>query len=348
MPTLANGEPRNIVVNIRTLAANLTGVQRYAGSILELLSDRVALVQPKPNSCGGLRGHVWEQTSLPFQTGGRLLWSPGNTGPLAVEKQVVSIMDASALDHPEWFSPNFAAWYRFIIPRIARRARKVITISEFSRTRLVEMCGIDSSKIAVTPLGYSGAFHPATPEAIADVGARYRLPKRYVVYVGSIEPRKNLARLVEAWTRLGDIDCALVMVGVQGRIFSDLNMPESSQRILQLGRVPDRDLPALYSGALFFVYPSLYEGFGLPPLEAMACGCPVIVSHATSLPEVCGDAALYFNPESVEDIAEKLSAALSDESLLEDLRKRTLPRAHQFSWGRCADETFSILSEAND
>lgn len=212
----------------------------------------------------------------------------------------------------------------------------------------METCGIDPGKIAVTPLGYSDAFHPATPGAIADVGVRYKLPGRYVVYVGSIEPRKNLARLVEAWTRLGDVKCALVMVGVQARIFSDLNMPECSRRILQLGRVPDRDLPALYSGALFLAYPSLYEGFGLPPLEAMACGCPAIVSHATSLPEVCGEAALYFNPESVDDIVEKLAVALSDESLREDLRKKTLQRANQFSWGRCADETLRILSEAND
>jgi glycosyltransferase involved in cell wall biosynthesis len=339
---------RQIVVNIRTLAADLTGVQRYAGSVLQLLSDRVALVQPGSSSCGGLRGHVWEQMSLPFQIGGRLLWSPGNTGPLAVEKQVVSIMDASALDHPEWFSPTFAAWYRFIIPRIARRARKVITISEFSRGRLVEMCGIDPGKVEVTPLGYSDAFHPASPHAIADVRVRYELPERYVVYVGSIEPRKNLARLVEAWLQLAQLDCALVMAGAQGRIFSDLNMPELPQTILQLGRVPERDLAALYSGALFFVYPSLYEGFGLPPLEAMACGCPAIVSYATSLPEVCGEAALYFNPESVEDIVEKLAFALSDESVREDLRARTLARARQFSWGRCADETFRILSEVDN
>ena len=345
---MQNGGSSQIVVNIRTLAANPTGVQRYARSVLELLSDRVALIQPKPRVCGGVRGHLWEQISLPFQTGGRLLWSPGNTGPLAVEKQVVSIMDASALDHPEWFSPNFAAWYGFIIPRIARRARRVITISEFSRERIVETCGIDWSKVAVTPLGYSGAFQPSTTEAIADVRARYKLPERYVVYVGSIEPRKNLARLVEAWTRVARRDCSLAIVGVQGRIFSDPNMPELPQTISQLGWVPDRDLPALYSGAFFFVYPSLYEGFGLPPLEAFACGCPAIVSRATSLPEVCGEAALYFDPESVKDIAEKIALALSDESLREDLRKRTLQRAHQFSWSRCADETFRILSEAVD
>jgi glycosyltransferase involved in cell wall biosynthesis len=340
------GSSSQIVVNIRTLAANLTGVQRYARSLLQLLSDRVALVQPKPFACGGVRGHLWEQISLPFQTGGRLLWSPGNTGPLAVEKQVVSIMDAAALDHPEWFNRNFAVWYRFIIPRIARRARKVITISQFSRERLIEMCGIDPSKVAVTPLGYSDTFHPSTTEAIAAVKVRYKLPERYVVYVGSIEPRKNLARLVEAWARVAHLDCSLVMVGVQGRIFSDLNMPAASQTILQLGRVPDHDLAALYSGALFLVYPSLYEGFGLPPLEALACGCPAIVSHATSLPEVCGEAALYFDPESVDDIAEKITLALSDESLREHLRKRTLPRAHEFSWNRCADETFRILSSA--
>jgi glycosyltransferase involved in cell wall biosynthesis len=345
---MRNGASSEIVVNIRTLTANPTGVQRYAFALLELLRDRVAVVQPGSRACSGVRGHLWEQFSLPLQTKGRLLWSPGNTGPLSVEKQVVSIMDASALDHPEWFSPSFAAWYRFVLPRIAKRARRVITISEFSRERLVKACGIDRSKVAVTALGYSDAFRPCTTEAVADVKARYKLPARYAVYVGSIEPRKNLPRLVEAWTQVAHHGCLLAIVGVRGRIFGRLNMPALPKTILQLGWVPDQDLPALYSGAFFFVYPSLYEGFGLPALEALACGCPVVVSRASALPEVCGDAALYFNPESAKDIAEKIALALGDDSLREELRKKALQQAHQFSWNRCADETLRVLSEAID
>src|SRR6267154_3859549 len=268
---------RGIVVNLRSQGAGLTGVQRYSQELCARLNRGIDTVTPR-RPLHGIAGHLWEQTGLPVRVATRLLWSPANTGPLAVERQVLTIHDVAPLDHPEWFESKFATWYGWMIPALARRVRCLITVSEFSKRRLVLNTGIDESRVHVIPNGVSERFHPRNIDTIREVLTRLRVPtERYVLTLGSIEPRKNLSRLLEAWRisapRLPD-DVWLVIAGAQGKghIFAMTQLGEIPLRVYSTGFVQDEDLPALYSGAMAMVYPSIYEGFGLPVLEAMAAG----------------------------------------------------------------------------
>jgi glycosyltransferase involved in cell wall biosynthesis len=186
---------------------------------------------------------------------------------------------------------------------------------------------------------------------VAAVRSRYRLPEGYVLFVGSVERRKNLRGLLQAYARLleTDVACPLVIVGTRrrgageiGRTLQELHLEES---VIFTGYVPDADLPAIYTGADLFVFPSLYEGFGLPPLEAMACGTPVVCSNAASLPEVVGDAAIMVDPYDVEGLAEAMLRVLTDADLREHLRRKGLERARQFTWERTARETVAVYRE---
>ena len=236
---------------------------------------------------------MWEQFALPRElSSGEFLWSPANTGPLAVTHQAVTIHDLSVLDHPEWFAPSFRLWYH--VPASAAgvsTARNVLTVSEHSRQSLITRFNLPEEKVTTV---YNGVnlrqFHPCDP---APVRGKYELGERYILFVGSLEPRKNLERLLQAWVRLSDIrNLELVIAGSRADVFRPVSLSGSSRRTRFLGYVPEEDLPALYAGATFFIMPSLFEGFGLSVLEAMACGAPVITSHAGALPEVVGDAAL--------------------------------------------------------
>ena len=232
-----------------------------------------------------------------------------------------------------------------------RAARYVIAISEATRRDYLAHFHLQPEKIQAIPLAADPAFCPQPPTAIAAAGARYRLPEHYLFYLGSNKPHKNLERLVEAWALLQPRSSAplagqptpLVVAGAW-----DDRYPEARRRavalslerqVLWLGPVPEADLPSLYSGALLFVFPSLYEGFGLPVLEAMACGTPVVCSNISSLPEVAGDAALLVNPADTQDLARAMRAALDDESLRQHMREKGLRRAQDFSWLQTAQRT---------
>jgi Glycosyltransferase len=292
---------KSIVVNTRILQSHTTGVQRY---LLELLArapevERIAPLQVS----AGMRGHAWEQLRLPGSCRGKLLWSPSNSGPLAVRNQVVTIHDMVPLDHPEWFNPRFTSWCRFLFPRLARRVKHVMVVSEFTRQRLIFHSGIEPEKVSVVHCGVDARFQPQSSEAIAAARAALQLPdSRYVLSVGSLEPRKNLGRLLLAWERLlptMGADVWLVVAGARGKQLVFRDVPELErlpERVFLSGYVPDELLPALYAGAMAFVYPSVYEGFGFPPLEAMACGTPTLVGNRASIPEVVGNAALRVDP----------------------------------------------------
>ncbi|MDB5351970.1 MAG: glycosyl transferase group 1 [Planctomycetota bacterium] len=199
------------------------------------------------------------------------------------------------------------------------------------------------------PYGVGHQFRPPGEEESEWLKARHPLLRRdYVLYVGSLEPRKNLGRLFSAWAQILR-DCpgvTLVIAGTAGRIFSGTGFERLPSRVHLLGRIGDGDLRALYGNAMAFVYPSLYEGFGLPPLEAMACGTPVVVSDAASMPEAVGDAALLVDPLEIDSIAFGLRAVLSDCSLRTDLQRRGLERAREFTWERAAKRTWQVLSDA--
>jgi glycosyltransferase involved in cell wall biosynthesis len=200
-------------------------------------------------------------------------------------------------------------------------------------------------------LGVDGHYRPVGSEKVAAVSEKYRLPDDYILYVGSVEKRKNLLRLLQAYAYLRDRGetCPLVIVGIQRlnnvdvvAMLQELGLQRS---VILAGYVADEDLPALYSGADLFVFPSLYEGFGLPPLEAMACGAPVVCSNAASLPEVVDDAALMVDPHNVEQLSEAMRRVLASRGLQDDLRARGLGQAKRFTWERTARETIAVYRE---
>jgi glycosyltransferase involved in cell wall biosynthesis len=339
---------RGIAVNCRVLSAPGTGVRRAAEAVLERLPAGLERLAPS-GSGRGPRGHWWEQAVLPGRARG-LLWSPANTGPVAVRDQVVSIYDVATLDHPEWFRPAFAAWYRMFTPALARRVRRILVPSTFTRERVVERCGVDPSKVAVVPCGVDARFRPADPESVAAVRSRYALAGPYVLSLGTLEPRKNLARLFEAWRGLAPSrpDVTLAVAGASGAVFAGTGFDRLPPRVVGLGRVAEADLPALYAGAEAFAFPSLYEGFGLPPLEALACGTPVVASAATAIPEVVGRAGVLVDPHDAESIAEGLRRVLEDRTLREALARDGLARAGGLSWDVAAERTWRNLVEVRE
>ncbi len=237
-----------------------------------------------------------------------------------------------------------------LIPRVAERARLVITDSEYSKWEIVRYLSIPASRIRVTPLAASPEFHPVPETDRAAALQRHELRRPYVLYVGNLEPRKNLQRLLQAFARLRDTDHELAIVGNRWYRGSDVDAEVESLgirgRVRFLGYVPRQDLPALYSGATVFVYPSLLEGFGLPVVEAMACGSPVITSDNSSLKELAGDAARLVDPLRVESIREALEDALEDASLRSTLSLRGLERARHYSWESTAALTLDAYREA--
>lgn len=336
----------DVTINIRNMAsAQLTGVQRYTQELLRWLRPGPRTLAP-PQSSGGLQGHFWEQVILPRKLGQTLLFSPANTGPLAVRRQVVTIHDVATLDHPEWFEGRFAAWYRWLLPRLARRVQHVLTVSEASRARIIHTTGVSPDRVTAIALAADGRFQPVDAAEQQRVRSRLELPERFVLAVGSLEPRKNLAGLFAAWQGWDSRprDLRLVVVGGAGHVFRNVGFGQLPPDVQFLGRVDDADLPGLYTAAEIFAYPSLYEGFGLPPLEAMACGTPVLTSSISSLPEVVRDAALLADPTQPESIRALLDRLSRDAPLREELRGRGLERAGQFSWQRTAAQTWDILS----
>jgi glycosyltransferase involved in cell wall biosynthesis len=341
---------RAIVVNMRSQTAGLTGVQRYAQRVCARFGDGIETVQPS-RPLQGMAGHLWEQALLPILAGRRLLWSPTNTGPLK-RHQVLTVHDVASIDHPEWFDAKFAAWYRWLTPRLVKRVARVITISEFSRQRLAAIADIDPQPIAVIPPGVDERFYPRLSEEILTVRKKLGIPsENYVLSLGSLEPRKNLPRLMEAWSRCvsrfgGEV--SLVVAGSPGKkhIFRGLKLDHPPPHVHSVGFVDDDDLPALYSGAIALVYPSMYEGFGLPVLEAMACGTVPIAGNSTSLPEVAGDAGILVDALNVEAIAYAIISIVEDTGLRNDFRSRAIERSRLFSWEQAAKLTAQVFDEA--
>ena len=239
---------------------------------------------------------------------------------------------------------------RLQIPLAVRRASFIITDSEHARREIVEMFGVADGRIAVTPLGYPPAMDdPPDPVRAAGVRQRFGLPDRYILYVGTIQPRKNLNMLIEAFAILrsnGDTTLKLVIAGRKGWLYEALFARITSlgleQDVIFTGFVPDEDLPGLYDGACLFVYLSLFEGFGLPPLEAMARGVPVVTSNTTSLPEVVGEAGITVSPHSRDDVVEGMRRVLSDTATADNLRQAGKARARHFSWDRTERETLAL------
>ncbi|KAA3648775.1 MAG: glycosyltransferase family 1 protein [Chloroflexi bacterium] len=333
-------------VNARALGKSDSGIARYTAEMIKQLGDDAQVLQPQQPR-NGIGGHIWEQVTLPQQLPkDAVLWSPANTGPLRVANQVLTLHDVSVLEHPEWFSPLFATWYRFLLPRLVSHVRKIITVSEFSKRRIAEILGVPAEKIVVIPNGVDHqVFYPRKHSEIDLAKAEYGLGGDYVISVGSLQPRKNLDRLFEAWQQVAVKfpSIELVVVGVEDQVFCNRGFKELPSNVRFLANVPDADLAALYSGARVCIQPSLYEGFNLPVLEAIACGAPVLAAKTTATPEMIGDAGISFDPLSAKEIGEALQTLLSQRELAKGLSIKGLEQAKNYSWEKATEATLEIL-----
>lgn len=273
-------------------------------------------------------------------------------------KRVLTVYDLIAVQRPDLFEPHVEPYVRQILASIEEDDR-VICISESTRRDLCEYTGIDPARVSVAPLAASRTlFQPIEDrKRIEVVRARYGIPEgRYLLSLNTLEPRKNLVTAIRAFANVveaGERDLSLVLVGGRGWHFESVleaaaRVPGVRERIIFAGFVDDEDLAPLYSGAHAFMYPSLYEGFGLPALEAMQCGVPVVTSNSSSLPEVVGDAGIQIPPEEVDGFTDALSRLLKSEELRAELSRRSIERAANFSWARCVRETIGAYRAALD
>ncbi|MFC2029535.1 glycosyltransferase family 4 protein [Chloroflexota bacterium] len=292
----------------------------------------------------------WEMRQNPPD----LLFVPSHVLPVVHPRRcVATVHDLGYHYHPEAHTLSQNLHLRWSTRHNARAAARIMADSEATRADLIRFYRLPSSKIEVVYPGIDEGLRPVSDAGLlADVSERYGIAGPYLLYVGTLHPRKNLVRLVEAFAlAAGDLPASLqlVLAGQKGWLYEDIlsviRRHALSDRVRLTGYVPDSDLPALLTGAMAFVFPSLYEGFGFPVLEAMACGTPVVCSSSSSLPEVAGDAALFVDPLSVNALAEGLVQIVQDGVLRARLVERGFRQVNCFSWRRCAEETLGILEE---
>ena len=348
-----------VFINGKFVAQRMTGVQRVAHNLVLALDRRLAfddasaatrwvLLCPPGHPLPELREievrvighagwplHLWEQFSLPRAARTGLLLNLAGSAPAWAGPQVCTFHDAAVFDQPQSYGFLFRHWYRMLFRRLARRVPLVLTVSEFSRERLQAVLGVSGGRLRV--IG-AGAEHllavDADERVLRDCGVQRG---RFFVAVGSLHPGKNLGTLVRAFAKLAGAGLFLVIAGAQDRrVFGAAASPQRSDGVVLAGPLGDAALRALYENALALVFPSTYEGFGLPPLEAMSCDCPVAAAQAASIPEVCGEAALYFDPRSVEQIAAAMQLLLDDAPLRRRLIDAGRERARAFTWDGAA------------
>ena len=357
-----------IVINGRFLAQGITGVQRYArelvqaiDTILDTRSDlRITVVSPRLSKVpphwrnvvlregGHLQGHAWEQLELPRLSRGRLLFCPGNTAPivslLCSQRVVVTVHDLSYRYFPSAYSRSFRMLYGIVVPMVLRHANAVITVSESERTAILGHYPVASPRLhAIQNGGLAAGLDPSTNSGIN--GAQ-----GYVLYVGSLSKRKNFPGVLETASRLArkrGYNFVFVGSSAGGIYESALNIPDDIKSHLTfVGQIDDTAaLVRYYSNAACLLFPSHYEASSLPPIEAMACGCPVIASDIPSLRERCGDAAIYCNPADVGSMTAAVERVMDDTRLRLALKQLGHRRAQQYTWEHCAVETLKVLCE---
>ena len=355
-PLVIGAAPR-IAINGRFLTQKTWGVQRFAietvraiDALLDAdpyraLKGHIEIIAPAEardfplkniplRRAGFFSGYVWEQFEFPLHASGRLLLNLCMLGPLLMQHQIVVVHDATVRALPDNFSPRFRAAYGFLIPRLCARADLVVTVSEFSRQEIGKWYGADIGKI---PICYEGGDHisatTADPTALDRFGLR---DKKYFLGVGVTSSNKNIEMVLAAFLQAKLGDTLLVLTGessvsVHGQL---TNM--QAENVRKVGHVSDPELRTLYQHALALTYPSRYEGFGLPPQEAMNCGCPVIISDQPALVEICGDAALQCGVDDVAELTRLMRALHSDPALRERLKIAGFERARQFTWHKTA------------
>ena len=357
------------VINARFASMKMMGVQKASYEIVSRLvrheTEQYYLVSPKhaKNTIslpvvqkGHLRrGHLWEQLELPLITRGvdrkAVLYSPMTSGPLMVSRQVMTVHDLFYIEHPEWFSKAFTAWYGWLIPRLVDKVAYVIANSHYTRERVLERYNLPEDKVVLCHFAQSERYKPAPTEAVNRFRETQGLPTRYLLYIGAIEPRKNLSTLLAAWSRTLAREQGVTLVVVGGvaprSVYKTRNLDTAALEdpsVYRMSYVAEEKLPLLYQGAEAFVFPSLAEGFGLTLLEAMACGTPVICSNTTAMPETAGGAARLVPPLEVEAWVEAIDSVVSDFELRQHMRSAGIKRASEFSWSSSAEIVRNVLN----
>jgi glycosyltransferase involved in cell wall biosynthesis len=363
-----NPKDRTIYINGRFLEQPVTGVQRYCRELLRALDEMLAAGQLDPSgsrliclasraardlpdwkwiqtqTIGQWTGNLWEQIDLPLAVGRELCFSPANVGPYFLPGQVVTIHDASVFAVPQAYSLPFRWKHRTLYRRLGQTARAVITVSDHSRRELERWCGIRPEKIRVIAEGREHILRVPADETVFE---RLQIGSRpFFLCVGSNSPHKNFSLVLQALKLWDSRDSELIIAGGDfSKVFQEQGypLPKNARRV---GYLQDSELRALYQRAAGFIFPSLYEGFGLPPLEAMTCGCPVLCSNASSLPEVGGDAVLYFDPSNAAQLAGLMEKLVVDLDLQEKLKRKGACQAEKFSWQSAARETWEVLCSA--
>ncbi len=346
-----------IYINGRFLSQKVTGVQRYAREIVTALDkilqerkneDDWCILAPKNTfnklstekismkKCGFFTGHLWEQLELPFYAKDGFLINLCNCAPLVKRNQLVTIHDAAVAAFPEAYSWKFRTWYKIIFIICGKWASKIVTVSRFSRDELNKYFSIPKEKISVI---YNGIDHmeriKADESVIGELGVGN---KKYVLAVGSQNVTKNFSLILKAAKQLPDTEFVIVG-GMNKAVFTDVSF-EEVVNVIYTGYITDEKLVSLYKHAAVFVYPSFYEGFGIPPLEAMRYGCPVVVSDCASLPEVCGGNALYCNPNDENDMVDKILQVFLRKNVPEFMPQKI---REKYSWEKSARSVYDIL-----
>lgn len=353
---------RTVFLNGRFLTQRITGVQRYAFESL-LALDRlwstppipgVRLVLAMPRNAprielhaieterfGRFAGHAWEQIDLPRRVGDQLLIGFSATGPAAKKNQLLTVHDAAVYAVPYSFSWKFRVFYKSLLRILAARSRLLMTVSQFSKEEITAALRIDERKVVVSTEGTEHVFRVRPDRSILD---RHQLePQRFVLAVSSQAAHKNFHAVVRAAALLKDYPVEIVIAGgTNSRVFGGTDRANGA-RVRHVGYATDAELRALYEAAMVFVFPSRYEGFGIPPLEAMALGCPVIASNAASIPEVCGPAALYFAPDDHAQLANLIRTLAADAGLRAKMVRDGRAHASRFSWTNTANAIVSAI-----
>ncbi|MFP4439699.1 MAG: glycosyltransferase family 4 protein [Chloroflexaceae bacterium] len=297
----------------------------------------------------------WEQFLAPLilrRQRADLFHGTLNVVPLACPvPSVVTIHDLAFIRFPYTFR-SYNRTYLDLATRVSvRRATRILAVSEHTKREVVGLLGVPAERVVVTPNAARAHFRPPAAEALAAFRTRHRLPEQFVLYVGTLEPRKNLTTLLDAYAQVARRSTVPLLVGggkgwMYDAVFARLEALGLRDQVHFVGYLDEEELPLWYAAARLFVFPSLYEGFGMPPLEAMACGTPVVTSNSSSLPEVVGDAGLMVAPTDVDALAAAIMRLLNDDFLHADLRERGLRRAQQFAWRTTAERTRDAYGQA--
>ncbi len=344
---------RTYIINGRFLSQKMTGVHRYAYEMccaLHRADFKFVVVAPKKIllnyicpfqiiQVGRTTSHIWEQFELPFYVRKHykksILINFTGTGSLFHKNIVSTIHDLSFLENPKWFSKSYYLFYRYLTPMVVKKAKKIITVSNFSKKEIITRLEVQKDKVVVV---YN---------AVSDkIKLKNEVKKEKIILsVSSIDPRKNFLRLIEAFEQLQSWGYKLVIVGEYNDVFGKNNLFQDNDNVKFTGYISDDELVTLYKKASVFVYPSLYEGFGIPNLEAMSNGCPVVTSNIPPHREVCEKAALYFNPYSSEDLGKKIKKLIENENFMAEMIQRGYERTQSFSWDKSAEKLIKTLNE---